>query len=301
MHSKSDYVKLHFVVLLFGFTGILGKLISIPAVEMVFYRTLLAAIGMAALLFVVKGSFKISSGDLLKITITGFIVAVHWLSFFISARVSNVSVSLVGFATASLWTAILEPMINKYPVRRIDILFGLLVLTGLYIIFSSDFNYSIGLLLGVLSGLTCAVFSIINSQLVKRIDSFTITFYEMTGAFLFIAFFLPIYQQQWAEGNQLRLLPKSIDWIYITLLAWLCSAYAYSTAVELMKKISVFLFQLTLNLEPVYGILMAVIVFGDEERMHLNFYIGTTIIMCVVFLYPAMKRKFTTTPTRSPS
>ncbi len=299
MHSKSDYVKLHFVVLLFGFTGILGKLVSIPAVEMVFYRTLLAAIGMAVLLFIVRGSFKVSSGDLVKITITGFIVAVHWLSFFISARISNVSVSLVGFATASLWTAILEPMVKKYPVRRIDVVFGLTVLAGLYIIFSSDFSYSMGLILGVLSGLTCAIFSIINSQLVKRIDSFTITFYEMAGAFLFIALFLPIYQQQWADGNQLRLLPTSIDWIYIALLAWLCSVYAYSTAVELMKKISVFFFQLTLTLEPVYGILMAVIVFGDEERMNLNFYAGTIVIMCVVFLYPAMKRKFTTTPTSS--
>ena len=96
-----------------------------------------------------------------------------------------------------------------------------------------------------------------------------------------------------------RSLPTSIDWIYIALLAWLCSVYAYSTAVELMKKISVFFFQLTLTLEPVYGILMAVIVFGDEERMNLNFYAGTIVIMCVVFLYPAMKRKFTTTPTSS--
>jgi len=301
MHATADYVKLHFLVLLFGFTGILGKLVSIPAVEMVFYRTLLASLGMALLIFVVKGNFKVSSSDLLKLVLTGFIVGIHWLTFFISGRVANVSVSLVGFATASLWTAILEPLLKKYPIRKIDLIFGFIVLTGLYIIFSSDFSYSLGLLLGVASGLTCAVFSIINSQMVKRIDAYTITFYEMSGACLFIMLFFPFYKSGWAEGNQLRLVPALNDWIYIALLAWLCSVYAYSASVELMKKISVFLFQLTLNLEPVYGIIMAVLVFGEVEKMNFSFYIGAAIIMCVVFLYPMMRRRFTNDLTSTPA
>ena len=297
MHSTSDYLKLHFIVFLFGFTGILGKLVSIPAVEMVFYRTLLAAIGMGALLVITQGKFKVSSGDLLKLLLTGFVVSAHWLTFFISARVANVSVSLVGFATASLWSALLEPLAKGYKIRIIEVAFGFIVLAGLYVIFISDFNYSIGLIFGVLSGLTCAIFTVINSQIVKRVDSFTITFYEMTGAFFLTALFLPVYQNYWADGAQLQLSPALMDWVYIALLAWLCSVYAYSTAVELMKKVSVFFFQLTLNLEPVYGIIMAVIVFGEEEKMNTNFYIGTLIILCAVLLYPLMKRKFTTSPT----
>ena len=297
MHSTADYLKLHFIVFLFGFTGILGKLVSIPAVEMVFYRTLIAALGMAALLLMTRGKFSVSSSDLSKLLFTGFIVGAHWLTFFISARVANVSVSLVGFATASLWSALLEPWVKGYKIRIIEVAFGLFVLTGLYVIFLSDFNYSVGLIFGVLSGLTCAIFSVINSQIVRRIDAYTITFYEMAGACVLTALFLPVYQQFWAEGAQLRLSPTPSDWVYIALLAWLCSAYAYSAAVELMKKVSVFFFQLTLNLEPVYGIIMAVIVFGEEEKMKINFYVGTFIILCAVLLYPLMKRRFTASPT----
>jgi drug/metabolite transporter (DMT)-like permease len=295
IQTKSEYLKLHFIVLLFGFTGVLGKLVSIPAVEMVFYRTLLAAGGMIVLLVIVRGSFKVSGADLARLVLTGFIVAVHWLTFFISARVSNVSVSLVGFATASLWTALLEPLAKGYKIKTIEIIFGLIVLAGLYTIFSSDFGYSYGLILGVVSGLTCAIFSVINSQLVKRVSSFTITFYEMAGACLAVAAFLPVYRIYWAEGQQLRMLPSMSDWIYIALLAWLCSVYAYSAAVDLMKKVSVFFFQLTLNLEPVYGIIMAVIVFGDTEKMTINFYAGTLIIMSAVLLFPFLRRKLIST------
>ena len=297
MHSTSDYLKLHFIVFLFGFTGILGKLVSIPAVEMVFYRTLFAAIGMAALLKITHGGFKVSTSDLLTLVLTGFIVGVHWLTFFISARVANVSVSLVGFATASLWSALLEPMVKGYRIRIIELAFGFIVLVGLYVIFFSDFNYSIGLILGVLSGLTCSIFSIINSQIVRRVDSFTITFYEMVGACIITALFLPVYQQYWADGAQLRLTPSPIDWIYIALLTGLCTVYAYSTAVELMKRLSVFFFQLSLNLEPVYGIIMAVIVFGEAEMMNANFYVGTFIILCAVLMYPLIKQKITASPT----
>ena len=297
MHSISDYLKLHFVVFLFGFTGILGKLVSIPAIEMVFYRTLLAAIGMAALLTITHGRFKVSTSDLLSLLLTGFIVGAHWITFFISARVANVSVSLVGFATASLWSALLEPLVKGYRIRIVELAFGSIVVAGLYVIFFYDFNYSIGLIFGVLSGLTCAIFSIINSQIVKRVDAFRITFYEMVGACFVTALFLPVYQQYWADGAQLRLIPSLIDWVYIALLAGLCTVYAYSTAVELMKKLSVFFFQLTLNLEPVYGIIMAVIVFGEAEMMNANFYVGTLIILCAVVIYPLVKRKLTAIPT----
>ncbi len=296
-HTRGDYFKLHFLVFLWGFTAILGKLCALPAVEMIFYRTLFAAVGMGVLILLVKGSFKVSKNDFLKIVLTGFIVGTHWLTFFISGRVANVSVSLVGFATASLWTAILEPLAKGYRIKAIELIFGMIVLIGLYIIFSSDFSYSTGLILGVISGLTCAIFSIINSQMVKRVDSFTITFYEMVGAWVVTLLFFPFYIYTWAEGYELRMAPSLTDIVCIALLAWLCTVYAYSAAVELMKKISAFFFQLTLNLEPVYGIIMAVIIFGDSEKMNVNFYIGTLIILVAVLSYPLAKRKLTTSPT----
>lgn len=289
--STSDYFTLHFVVILFGFTGILGKLITIPAVEMVFYRTLLAAAGMGLFMMVTRRSAHVSSSDLVSLLLTGVIVGIHWLSFFVSGRIANVSVSLVGFATASLWTALLEPLMNRARINLTEVLLGLFVLGGLAIIFASDFGYSLGLLIAIFSGLTCAIFAIINARLVRRVSPHAITLYEMIGAMTAVALFFPLYRERWAEGHLLNLVPATMDWLWILALAWLCTVYAYTATVELFKRISVFLFQLTLNLEPVYGILMALAIFGDSEKMSTNFYIGAFMILCAVFVYPFIRKK----------
>ncbi len=290
----ADYFKLHFVVFLWGFTAILGLLISIPAVEMVFYRTLLAALGLAALIVVTNNSFHLSQKDLFKIIGTGFIVGIHWITFFASAKVSNASVSLVGFATASLWTAFLEPLMGRKKIKGFEVILGLMVVLGLYIIFSFDFKYPLGLALGIASGFTMALFSVYNSRFVKRTHPYTITFYEMIGAFLCTVLFLPIYKSTWAMDHTLQLSPNALDWVYILLLSLVCSVYAYSAGIELLKRLSVFFVQLTLNMEPLYGIIMAVIIFGESERMHREFYIGTAIIILAVIAYPLLKTKLST-------
>lgn len=291
MASRNDYFKLHFIVFLWGFSAILGMLISIPAVEMVFYRSILAAAGMGILIFATRGQFQIITPDLVKLLLIGFIVGGHWIAFFGSGRVSNVSVSLVGFATNSLWAALLEPLFNKVRIKKTEVFLGLLVISGLYIIFSFDFQYKLGLVLGISAGFSSALFSVFNSKMVQRIPAYTITFYEMIGAASFIALFLPVYKMTWATNHELQLVPKAMDWVYIALLAGVCSVYAYTVAVELMKKISVFMLQLSLNLEPIYGIIMALIIFKDKERMGLNFYIGAGLIVSAVLLYPLLKKK----------
>jgi drug/metabolite transporter (DMT)-like permease len=292
MASSTDYLKLHFIVFLWGFSAILGKLVSIPAVEMVWYRSVLAALGMGMVIYFSRGTFKISRDDLIKLIAIGFIVSFHWIAFFGSARVSNVSVSLVGFATNSLWAALLEPWFNKTQIKKYEVLLGLVVLLGLYIIFSFDFEYKLGLLLGVLAGFTSALFSVFNSRMVKTVSARTITFYEMIGVFIGTGLFLPVYQHAWATDQQLQLDPSGMDVLYIAILAGVCSVYAYSVAVELMKRISVFMIQLTLNLEPLYGIIMAVIIFGQQEKMDLNFYVGTLVILGAVITYPFVKKRF---------
>lgn len=292
MASTVDYLKLHFIVFLWGFSAILGKLVTIPAVEMVWIRSILAAAGMGIVIFFTRGNFKVSRNDRLKLFAIGFIVAFHWIAFFGSARVSNVSVSLVGFATNSLWAALLEPMFNKTQIKKYELILGLLVLTGLYIIFSFDFEYKLGLLFGVLAGFTSALFSVFNSKMVKRISARSITFYEMIGVFLGTSIFLPVYQYAWATDHQLHLFPPAMDFLYIAILAGVCSVYAYTVAVELMKRVSVFMIQLTLNLEPIYGIIMAVIIFGQQEKMSVNFYIGTLVILSAVITYPLFKKRF---------
>jgi drug/metabolite transporter (DMT)-like permease len=289
--ATRDYFKLHFIVLLFGFTAILGKLISIPSVEMVFYRTLLAAMGMGVLMLFLKTSFILSKSDLIKILLTSIIVAIHWITFFVSGKISNPSTSLVGFATCSFWAAIFEPLAKGKKIQLLEVGLGIVVLIGLCIILAFDFNYPFGLLLGIISGLTAALFTIINSKLVTRVSTYTITFYEMLGACVFIVLFMPAYQTTWAHNGQLNLLPTAMDWVYIAVMAWACSVYAYSVAIELTKKLSVFFIQLALNLEPVYGIILALLIFGQTEVMSVKFYVGTLIILSAVAIYPIIKRK----------
>jgi drug/metabolite transporter (DMT)-like permease len=292
MATRADYLKLHFIVFLWGFSAILGKLVSIPTMEMVFFRALLATLGIGLVIILTKGTFRVTPRYFVYLVLIGFIVALHWVSFFGSARVANVSVSLVGFATNSLWTAILEPWMNRTRIKKFELVLGCIVLFGLYIIFSFDFQYKLGLTFGILAGFTSAVFSIFNSKMVRTVPAFTITFYEMMGCFVGLGIFLPIYKSIWAPEEILMYWPTSMDWIWIATLAGVCSVYAYSTAVELMKKISVFLIQLTLNLEPVYGIIMALIIFGSSEKMGTNFYVGTGIIMTAVLVYPYLRKRF---------
>jgi drug/metabolite transporter (DMT)-like permease len=290
--SVVDYFKLHFIVFLFGFTAILGKLISLPSVEMVFYRTLLATFGMGALIIFIKGSFALpTQKDFWTLILTGLIVALHWLTFFGSGRVSNPSVSLVGFATCSFWAALIEPIAKGKKIQPMEVGLGIAVLIGLYVIFSFDFNYVLGLALGIASGLTAAVFSVINSKMVTRISSYTITFYEMTAACIGIIVFFPFYKAYFSDGS-LHLIPSPADWFYLALLGWVCSVYAYSQMIDLSKKLSVFFIQLALNLEPVYGIGLALLIFGRQEVMGWNFYAGTSIILTAVALYPILKRNY---------
>jgi drug/metabolite transporter (DMT)-like permease len=292
MATRNDYLKLHFIVFLWGFSAILGKLVTIPAVEMVFYRAIMAVVGLGIVIVATKGTFAVTGTQLLRLLLIGGIVAIHWMAFFGAARVSNVSVSLVGFATNSLWAALLEPWFNRTRIKKFELLLGLVVIIGLYIIFSFDFQYKLGLALGILAGFTSALFSVFNAKFVRSIPAFTITFYEMIGVFLSIGVFLPVYKYTWATDHTLHLVPSWMDLLYIGLLAGVCSVYAYSVAVELMKKISVFLLQLTLNLEPLYGIVMAMIIFGNQEKMGWNFYMGTLIILGAVATYPMLKRKY---------
>lgn len=292
MAFGKDYLKLHFIVFLWGFSAILGKLISIPAVEIVVFRSMLALLGMGVVIFFTKESWRVRSIDLAKLISIGLIVAIHWISFFGSARVSNVSVSLIGFATNSLWAALLEPWFNKTRIKKTELFFGLVVVSGLYIIFSFDFHYKLGLAVGILAGFTSALFSVFNSRMVKRIEPRIITFYEMFGVFIGTLLFLPIYKLLWAQDGLLHLDPLPLDWLYLALLAGVCSVYAYTVSVELMKRISVFLMQLTLNLEPLYGIIMAIIIFGEKEKMPANFYLGTFVILCSVLTYPFLKKRF---------
>jgi drug/metabolite transporter (DMT)-like permease len=284
-----DYLQLHFIVLLWGFTAILGLLISIPSVELVFYRTLLAALGLFVLLSFKKESIRLDARVVLKLVLCGQVVGWHWILFFLSARVSNASVCLAGMATCALWTSLLEPLVNRKGIKWYEVMLGLIIIAGLYIIFHFEFNHFSGLMLAIASAFLASVFTVINGRFTQKYNHYTITFYEMIGACLCTIIFMPFYQYFFAEGA-LQLLPSVPDWLYIGILAIVCTVYAYSIAVELMKRLTPFAINLTVNLEPVYGIVLAALFFNEHEKMTRGFYWGTLVILLAVLSYPALKR-----------
>jgi drug/metabolite transporter (DMT)-like permease len=296
MASTIDYVKLHFIIFLWGFTAILGLFIKIPAIELVILRTLTAATGMGLLIVLVKQNFKVPAGSLLKLILVGFVVAAHWITFFASARVSNASVSLVGIATGSLWASVLDPLFTKRKVRGYEVLLGLLVIVGLYVIFSFDFNYPLGLALGVLSGFLSALFFALNQRLGKSVGTYQITFFEMFGACIGALLYLLLHTTVVNPAYVVNFKADWLDWLCILVLGIVCTVYAFSVSVDLMKRLSVFFMQLSLNLEPVYGIILAVLIFGGSEKMNVQFYLGTLLILSAVAGYPILKRKFNPDP-----
>lgn len=288
MASTRDYLELHFIVLLWGFTAILGVLISIPVVELVFYRTLFATALLGLLLWFRGTSFKLGRYPTAHILLVGILIGAHWITFFLAARISNVSVCLAGFSTIALWTSILEPMILSKRFQWYEVLLGLITILGLYVIFRFEFEYAWGLILGVISAFLGALFTVLNGRFTQRFDHFVITFYEMIGATVSIVLIFPWYSSWQTAG--LQLVPNAMDWVYLLILASVCTVYAYSISVELMKRISAFAINLTVNLEPVYGIILALIIFGEKEKMTPGFYWGTGIILLAVLSYPVINR-----------
>jgi len=311
MHSMlKDYLRLHFIVLLWGFTAILGKLISLPPVELVFWRTLLAAAGLAALLVVRKQPWRLPMSQVLRLLGVGALVAAHWIMFFLAARLSSVSVCLAGMATLALWTSLLEPLLLWRRVRFYEVGLGMLTMVGLYIVAQAVYGPAsvpsaaptgfagqgqlLGLGVAVISAGLSALFSVFNSTLVKRHSPMQITLYEMSGACLSIILFMPIYSRYFTDGRGLNLALIGTDWLWMLLLAGACTVYAFSSSVELMKRISAFVVNLTINLEPVYGILLAVVLYTlrvpgfAQERLSTGFYLGTLVILSSVLIQPML-------------
>lgn len=283
-----DYLLLHFIVLIWGFTAILGLLISLPSLELVFYRTGIATIGVVLVMILRKKSMIVTPPELLKIAGVGVLISLHWIFFFWSARVSTASVCLAGMATTSLWTAFVEPMVNRTKVKWYEVALGLMVISGLLVIFQFETGYWLGLSMALVSAFLGALFSVLNGRLTLRHTPYQITLYEMAAACLFALLFMPIYARFLTDGAPIQWAWKGLDWLWLVILGGVCTVYAFSVSVDLMKRLPVFSINLTINLEPVYGILLAVLVFGEKEKMTPQFYLGTLIILISVLIYPVL-------------
>jgi len=286
-NENRNLLILHITVFIWGFTGILGALISIDAVQLVWYRVLIASVSLFAYFMLSKTSIKVSRKQFLQFFFTGSIVAMHWIFFFHSIKVANVSVSLICLSSVTLFIAILEPILKKQNISKGDILIGLLIILGIYLIFKFETKYTTGIIFGLCSAVAASFFSTINSTLVQKTGPSIIGFYEMAGAFFWITVYRLFDKSLYTENFNL----SGIDWFYLLILGTICTALAYVAGVGVMRTLSAFRVALITNLEPVYGIVLAFILFGSKEHMTSGFYLGSLLILAAVFLYPIYKKR----------
>ncbi len=277
---------LHFTVLIWGFTGVLGELITVSALHLVWYRVLIAAVSLVLYYIFTKRTLLVPKDQLLQYLGVGMIVGLHWVLFFHAIKVSTVSVTLVTLSSVTLFTAILEPIINRKRISIADVIVGLVIIFGIYLIFKFEFKYFWGIVYGLSCAFCASIFSILNARMVKKGSPTTITLYEMVGAWIgvsFVMFFTGDFDEQ-------MILSQS-DLLYLLLLGVVCTAIAYVLGVAVMRELSAFTVALTTNMEPVYGIILALLIFGQKEAMSTGFYFGAIIVLAAVFVYPYLKTK----------
>ena len=276
-----NYLHLHFLVFIAGFTAILGELITIGSLQLVWYRMAIAGILMFLFIKLVKLKLRITKKSFLLFSIAGVIIALHWVTFFESINQANVSIALAMFSSGAFFASFIEPIFFKRRILGYEIVFGLLVVVGVFLITSSEINYINGIILGLLSALFSTLFAVINGRFIERHNSTIISFYEFISGVVFLTIF--ILATGTAFNKQFFVL-SSMDWIYLFILASVCTAYAFIGAVEVMRYISPFTVILSYNLEPVYGIAIALILFPETEKMSPQFYIGAILILVTVLL-----------------
>lgn len=278
----SSHLKLHLVVLIYGFTAILGKLISLPAAQLVWYRMLIALISFYFFLRWKHTNLSVDRNQFFKLFGIGIIVALHWIAFFGAIKIANVSVALGCLATSTLFTSLLEPFFFRKRINALEVIIGLLIIVGLYLIFRFETRYLTGILVGLAAAFLAGLFSVLNKKMVHHHKASVISFYEMMGGLSCVTIYLLIDGRE----NIPLSLPSPADVIYLLALGIICTAYAFAVQVKIMKHLSAYIVALTINLEPVYGIIMAWFLFGETEHMTHGFYIGTTIILTSVLGFP---------------
>lgn len=283
----SNLLHLHFIVFIYGFTAILGKLISIDSLPLVWYRMGLATIFILAYIRLSRFTLRVNIKTLLWFTFAGIVVSLHWVTFFMAIKLSTVSVALAMMSTGAFFTAILEPIIFKRKVVAYELVFGVLVILGLYLIFRVESNYVYGMAIALISSFLAAVFSIINAQLVKKNRPSIISFYELGMGTIFLTLMLWITGGFTTDFFGLQV----SDWWYLFVLALICTSYAFIASVKIMRVLSAYTVMLTTNLEPVYGILLAWIFFGSQEQMNPLFYVGALIILVTVITNGVLKQR----------
>jgi drug/metabolite transporter (DMT)-like permease len=280
-----SYLHLHFIVFVWGFTAVLGALITLDALPLVWFRMSIAVSLILLYSVITKNGLKVPLKTLIGFLFAGLVIAMHWFTFFQAIKVSNISVTLACLSTGAFFTSILEPIFFNRKVIAYEVLFGLIVVAGLYMIFHFEGNYINGILLALSSALLSATFSIINGKYAREYNPMVISFYELLGGVFFFSLYLLFSGSFTAEFFRV----SASDWLWLCILGSFCTAYAFIASVHVMKYLSPYTVMLTINMEPIYGIILALIVFNDKEKMSGWFYIGAAIILTTVILNGILK------------
>jgi drug/metabolite transporter (DMT)-like permease len=278
---KKALFQLHIAVFLAGFTAILGVLIKLNEGLLVWYRLLLTVVALFILQYFNKQLKKLPLKEAIKIAGVGVIVAAHWVTFYGSVKYANVSVALVCFSATSFFTAFFEPIILKRKIIFIELLLGMMAIVGIYIIFDFHPQYKVGILFGILSAMGSALFPIFNKVFLEKYPPQTVTLYELSGGLIALTLLIPIYLLQFPATY---FLPTVSDWVWLLVLALFCTVLSFNLQLNALKKLSAFTTNLTYNLEPVYGIILAFIFFKENQYLNQSFYVGVGFIVMAVVL-----------------
>lgn len=278
---KSALIKLHIAVFLWGFTGVLGKTIQLNEALLVWYRLFITVVSLLILLLLTKKLEKVNVKQLTQLVGIGGIVALHWVFFYGSIKYANVSIALICLSSAGLITSLLEPLFFKTKIILYEVLLGLIAIVGIYLIFHFDAKFRTGIVLGILCTLFSVIFSILNKKVVATVQPKTMIFYELGGGLILLTLCMPLYIKIFPTNY---LVPTFADFGWLILLSWVCTILAMDLSLQALKKISAFTQNLTLNLEPVYGIILAFVVYKENKDLSNSFYIGFALIFIAVII-----------------
>ena len=285
---RRAFLQLHIAVFLAGFTGVLGRLITLNEAVLVWYRMMITCI-VLWLIFLWKGKkSKASRKQIIQASSIGFILALHWITFYAGIKISNVSTALVCLSSMGFFTAILEPLMLRKTFDLIEILLGLLVIAGISVVFHFDPQYKLGIIISLISAFLASIFPILNRELIQTMNPDTTTRWQLTGGFFFITVLLPVYLHFVPE---VRLVPTLTDWVWLLVLAIVCTVVGYGLFMKALQKIPAFTVNLTYNLEPIYGVAMAFLIYREDKSVSTGFYYGFTLIITAVVLQTIRLKK----------
>jgi drug/metabolite transporter (DMT)-like permease len=283
--NLKSYLNLHLIVFIWGFTAILGALITIDAENLVWFRMLLALIFLGAFIIYKKQSFKVPVKELFKLVFVGLLIALHWIFFFKAIHVSNVSITLSIFSLGAFFASLLEPLFYGRKVLWYEVFFGLIIIAGLGLILQVEIKYLTGVYYALAAIILGVLFTLMNGKLISDHEPSVITFYEFGAGVFFISVYF-LFQGKFTADFFVMSLN---NWVLLLILASICTAYAFTASVKVMQRLTPYTVMLTTNLEPVYGIVLAYFILGGKEKMSVEFYIGAVIIIITVILNGVFK------------